>query len=113
MKALTYDVHPKHILEANGLFAWERIDNEICRCSHKQSSHLEGQSICLDKSRVDVTGIYICDAFSLPGQTISTSTDVPKKKIPSMKEQEQLVVKDGKVAQNDSQEKFTRQYGII
>jgi len=58
---------------------------------------LEGQSICLDKSRVDVTGICICEAFSLPGQTISTSTDVPKKKIPSMKEQEQLVVKDGKL----------------
>jgi hypothetical protein len=41
---------------------------------------------------------------SLPGQTISTSTDVLKKKIPyQRKEQEQLVVKDGKVAQNDSQ----------
>ena len=101
-KTLSYITHPKHTLKSNGLFEWERDGNEICRCLHKQSS-LEGQSICLDKSRVDVTGICICEAFSLPGQTISTSTDVPKKKIPSMKEQEQLFVKDGKVAQNDSQ----------
>jgi len=34
MKAVTYDLHPKHVLESNGPFEWERTIDVECYCGH-------------------------------------------------------------------------------
>jgi hypothetical protein len=109
LKALTYDVHPKHILDVHG-FSWEKVSNIKCRCGHDQSTHLDSSGICLDKeSKVDLTGTCICEEFISPNQTISI--DVQKKK--DMKEQTtDIIVKDDKITQDD-QGKFLKQYGIM
>ncbi|MFY9798590.1 MAG: hypothetical protein WAJ93_23120 [Candidatus Nitrosopolaris sp.] len=40
-------------MQENGQFEWERIDNDVeCCCSHKKSSHLDSDGICLDKSNL-------------------------------------------------------------
>jgi hypothetical protein len=66
-----------------------------------RSKHLDGHSICLDKSQTELTGTRICEEFALPNRTIST--DVQKKKLPSMKEQTaiDIIVRDGKITQDD------------
>lgn len=79
----------------------------MCRCGHKQSSHLDAASICLDKSKVDLTGTCICEIFALPNET----TYVPKNRL-LRKEIEDIIVKDGKITQDD-QGQFMRRYGII
>jgi hypothetical protein len=44
-------------MEPNGVFEWQRIDNDIkCHCEHKQSSHLDNTDICLN-------GLCICEKF--------------------------------------------------
>jgi hypothetical protein len=48
---------PKHILEKNGLFKWEKTADIECFCGHYKSSHLEAKDICLD-------GLCICEAFA-------------------------------------------------
>jgi|SRR5215813_10160784 len=98
MKAETYQTHPKYVLQENGLFEWQRNGNNMCRCGHKQSLHLDSISICLDKSKVDLTGTCICEIFTSPNETISTY--VPKKRLPRKEETADIIVKEGKTRTN-------------
>jgi hypothetical protein len=45
-------------------------EDDESRCGHKQSSHLDSISICLDKSKVDLTGICICERFGVYGAEV-------------------------------------------
>jgi hypothetical protein len=54
---ITYDLYPKHVLEPNGLFEWEKVTDVECYCGHKQNSHLDGIEICLK-------GLCICEKLS-------------------------------------------------
>ncbi len=45
-------------MEPNGVFEWQRIDNDTCYCEHKQSSHLDAIEICLN-------GLCICEKFGV------------------------------------------------
>jgi hypothetical protein len=111
MTPVTYNFYPKYILDSNGQFEWERTTDIMCHCGHKQSKHPDAASICLDKSKADLTGTCICEEFMSSNQTVSTFSNIPKKKLPRKEHTADLLVKeDQKRTNNDN---FMRQYGII
>jgi len=89
----------------NGRFEFDNVKQGTCCCSHSVNDHLDCVDCCLAKTKE----ICICEKYIEKGSKMT----MPQKqsKFPR-KEQEQLVVKDGKITQND-QDKFMRQYGII
>lgn len=58
MKTDTILQHPKHVLEPNGLFKWEKLANIECYCGHQQNSHLDGLDVCLKD-------LCICENFAV------------------------------------------------
>jgi hypothetical protein len=76
MKAVTYNFHPKHILEPNGLFEWERTTDVECYCcGHKQSSHLDGVEVCLK-------GLCLCEKFGVDKKEVISPKAIARKNLP-------------------------------
>ena len=65
--------HPKHVLEKNGLFEWEKTSNVECYCGHGQKYHLDGTSICFE-------GLCICERYENNEEKIVTSPKVIARK---------------------------------
>lgn len=95
----------KYIMLRNGKFEFDIVKQGTCCCGHSIMEHLDCIDCCIAKSKE----ICICEQFhDKESKLIVTS----KKQGAHKPLQEQLVVKDGKIIQDD-QGKFMRQYGII
>jgi hypothetical protein len=63
------DLKPQqHYLELNGTLEWERnLNSNIkCLCGHAQSKHLDGQTICLSRTKTDPNPLFavcFCEEF--------------------------------------------------
>jgi hypothetical protein len=54
-------LHPKHVMQENGLFKWERMADIECYCGHLKKIHLDGIDVCLSTK----PEICICERFMI------------------------------------------------
>ncbi len=98
----------KHIMLENGTFECQNIKQSYCLCNHPLSDHLtplwpaEDFDICLSKEPC------FCDRFLAKGTKVTTEKlgKLPKKE---QEQIEDIIVKDGKIAQPNDQDRFLRQ----
>jgi hypothetical protein len=68
----------QHYLEQNGTFEWERnLNSNIkCLCGHPRSKHLDGQTICLSRTKIDPNPLFavcFCDEFKTSSKKVRIS----------------------------------------